>query len=775
MDSKSDGGKPPSKESRRKESQRLPGSRPGALPELGNKFGTFGGVFTPSLLTILGVIMFMRAGFVVGQSGILGAILILIVAKLITVFTSLSVSAISTNMQVRGGGAYFMISRVLGPEFGGAIGVALTFAQALSVPFYLLGFTEALVNTFTDLKPYFQYIAIGSGALLFLVAYVGAGWAIKAQYFIMAVLVASILVIFGGALVQFSPETFATNWLSDYTAVDAADPSKGNFNFWIIFAIYFPAVTGILAGVNMSGDLKNPGESIPKGTLYALGVSFVVYLVLTILAGGAFDRADLIDKPYQTLKDNALGGFGFLVAAGVVAATLSSALGSYLGAPRILQAVARDDILTFLKPFARGEGDGDEPRRALYLTGALTLAVLLWAGNESEGGALNIVASIITMFFLYTYGMTNLAAFIEAFGRNPSFRPRFRFFHWSTALLGFFGCLGVAILIDAIAAVAAAAILAGLLWYINTRSLETTFGDARRGFVFSSLRKNLLRLTAMEEDTKNWRPTILVFSGNPNSRETLVTYAVWLESGRGIVILANVLTGNIENAPQHRRRALGQLNEFCESKNILAFPVVAIEKDLRQTISLCLQTVSIGPIRPNIVMFGWSTDAQRFADLATYLRIARSLSMSLILIRDRGTSPAPTRKTIDVWWRGQKNGELMVLLAHLLGHNWEWVRSTVRVLRVVDDEAGREPARDALQNLLNAARVQAETVAVVSNGRSFTDLLYETSKNSHCVFLGFEIPEPDKIEQWHASYEKLLRGLPTTLLVSSTGVEDMFA
>lgn len=742
----------------------------------GNRLGTFGGVFTPSVLTILGVIMFLRAGFVVGEAGVLGAVAILVIAKAITVLTTLSVSAISTNTQVRGGGAYFMISRVLGAEFGGAIGLALFFAQALSVPFYILGFTEAVVKTYPHLAPNFQVIAFSAAALLFAVAYVGASWAIRTQYVIMVVLGAAIVITLGGVASEFSLETLSTNWAPDYTALDPEAAAGGeSYSFWVVFAIFFPAVTGILAGVNMSGDLKDPARSIPLGTFLAIGVSFLIYLALLVLCGGAFTRAELIARPYEVLQEHALGGprFGLMVAAGVFAASLSSALGSYLGAPRILQAVARDRILAPLRFFASGTAKGDEPRRALELTGIATVAVLLWAGNEAKGGALNAVAGIITMFFLYTYGMTNLAAFIEAFGKNPSFRPRFRFFHWTAALFGGLGCVGAALLIDPLMAVISLLLILGLLYYLKTRDLEASFGDARRGFVYTSVRKNLLRLRDMPEDPKNWRPTILVLSGNPASRETLVSYAVWLEAGRGIVLMANVLSGTVQQAPHRRRMAEKQLEDFCRTKGIEAFPVVAVGEDVRSSLSLLLQTVSLGPIRPNLAMFGWASAAEGFERQADLMRIATTSGMSLVVVQDRGVPDPGKPRRIDVWWRGRQNGELLLLLAHLLTRNWEWLQAEIRVLRMIDGEAGRIPAEEALQELIHAARVDAVAKAVLSSEEGLAAVIRSHSSDADCVILGFELPEPGGEVGFHAAFARLTADLPTTLLVRSSGRERL--
>ncbi len=445
---------------------------------------------------------------------------------------------------------------------------------------------------------------------------------------------------------------------------------------------------------------------------------------------------------------------GVMVAAGVFAASLSSALGSYLGAPRILQAVARDQILAPLRPFSQGAPKTDEPRRALELTGLITLAILLWAGNDASGGPLNAVAALITMFFLYTYGMTNLAAFIEAFGKNPSFRPRFRFFHWIFALLGGLGCVGAAFLIDAIAAVVSLLIILGLLWYLKTRELKASFGDARRGFVYTQVRKNLLRLRDMPEDPKNWRPTILVLSGNPASRETLVSYAGWLEAGRGIVLMANVLKGTVEQAGKRRAQAEKQLADFCSSKGIEAFPVVAVGPDVHTSLALLLQTASLGSIRPNLAMFGWTESGVGFGPLATLMRTADSSNMSQVILRDRGAPPSPgprqrkrtgPRRRLDVWWRGQANGELMLLLAHLITRNWEWVGAEIRVHRVVDSEKGLVPAAAALQELIDAARVRATAEAhVMSNDRTFAQILQETSAGASCVILGFELPPPGR-------------------------------
>lgn len=739
-----------------------------------NRFGTFAGVFTPAILTILGVIMFMRANFVVGQAGVIGALAILVTAKAITLLTSLSIAAVSTNIRVRGGGFYFLISRVLGMEFGGAIGITLFLALSLSVPFYILGFAEALVRSYPGLAPYFQAITLVTALVLFVIVFFGAGWAIKVQFFIMAFLFMAIVVFLGGALQHFSQATLLQNLLPEYTTVDLQGNADQYFTYWAVFAIYFPAVTGIASGVNMSGDLKEPGRSIPRGTLAAVGVGFLIYFTQILLGGGAYPREALIASPYELLHDNALFGWSILVTLGMVAATLSSAMGSYLGAPRVLQAVSRDRILHPLHLFSKGSRKGNEPRRALILTCIITIIVLLWAGNKTGGNALNAVAVLITMFFLYSYGMINLAAFIEDFGGNPSFRPQFRYFHWSTALVGGIGCVAVTILINWQASFIAILIIGLLLWYLKARRLRATFGDARRGFIYRQTRNNLLRLRRMPEDPKNWRPNILVFSGNPMGREEIVVYAAWLESRRGIVYLANVLVGNVMELAPRRPAAIAQLTRFCNEKNYAAFPVVVAAEKLEQGISMVLQASAIGPIRPNLAIFGWSGKMERRQNFIGELRTGSSLGMSLALIEAKGL-PAPEEpKRIDIWWRGQKNGALMLLLGFLLSENWEWENAVIRILRVVEKEEGREPAEKALQKLLDRARVDGEVKVVVSD-ESFTRVLHENSRDCTCVIMGFELPEPANEAEWHACYRSFLDNMPTTILVNSLGGEDLFA
>lgn len=734
-----------------------------------NQFGTFGGVFTPSILTILGAVMFMRAGFVTGQAGVGTMLVILLVSKLITLLTGLSISAISSNTRVRGGGAYFLISRSLGPEFGASIGLALFLAQALSVPFYVLAFAEALVTTRPHLKPDFMAIGFGVTAALFVINYVGSSWAIRAQYLILAALIGSVVVFLTGGALVFDTSTFAANWAPAYTGPE--------HNFWTSFAVFFPAVTGIMAGVNMSGDLKEPDRSIPTGTLAAIGVGALIYMLEIFVLGGSTPRATLIARPFESLLDVALFGWRDAVVMGVYAATLSSAIGSMMGAPRILQALARDGIFKAIEPFGEGTPQGDEPRKGLWLTLAMTLGVLVLAGDGSGGGALNLVASVLTMFFLFTYGMTNAAACIEHLSRNPSFRPRFRYFHWSTALAGGFGCFGAAFLINPLAAAAALALIVAIFFYVSRRVLDATFGDARRGFVYERVRMNLRQLASHPQHAKNWRPSTLVLTGNPANRLTLTSYAHWLAGGAGLVTLANVIVGDLHEQLQHRREMLAELDTFIRARELDAFADVHIAPSFEVGLAALMQSHSIGPIRPNMIVFGWSHDPERADWFGRHLRLVTELEMSQVILFDKGLperGPLGEPWRIDVWWRGLENGSLMVILAHLLTDNWAWRRARIRLLHLSAPDEDIEQVRQRMTRLVREGRLDAEIVIV--DHERIEDAVHEHSHDADLVMLGFRPPEDDESAgRFHSFYTALTERLPTTLLVCSAGEADLLS
>ena len=611
--------------------------RKSAATESAGFLGTLGGVFTPCTLTILGVIMFLRYGQVVGQSGLMYALIIVAFSKLITTVTTFSLSAISTNTKVEGGGAYFLISRSLGVEFGGAIGVIFFFAQAISVAMYVIGFSEAFRGTVTDAVDLWV-VASAVNLVVFICVFIGAGWTVKVQYFILAALLVSLVSFFLGAFQSFDPQLLSENWGSNYS--DGQD-------FFKMFALFFPAVTGIMAGANMSCDLKDPAKSIPSGTLWAILVTAIIYVAMAFMMAGTRTSAELTSS---NLIVNDISMWPILITVGVFAATISSALGSMMGAPRILQALARDNIFQSLKFFGAGSGKNNEPRRAIVLTFVLSQICILLAD-------LNTIAPLITMCFMITYGLINLATFYESITRNPSFRPRFKYSHWITSLAGAIGCIAVMMLIDWKWAMVSMVLMAGIHNWIGRREIEARWGDINSGLLFERTRKNLLKLEEQLYHPKNWRPIILALSGATWERPQVAVFGHWLTNGHGILLLGQVIHGDIENRVDRIQGQEELLHNFVQKQNLEAFPSVVAANNLGEGIESLVQCQGFGALRPNTVLVGWPTNDERSELFGKTLRTIESFNRSIIAVRlseqlSESDPWKPGAGTIDVWWRG---------------------------------------------------------------------------------------------------------------------------
>ena len=730
------------------------------------RFGTFGGVWTPSVLTILGVIMFMRAGYVVGHSGILYALLILLFSKMISGTTALSVSAIATNTEVGTGGNYFIISRSLGPVVGGTIGLMLFVSLAVAVSFYVIGFTEALISLFappgsellatleTARVP--QFISCGVIGLLFFLTFKGADVAMRAQYLILVVLLASVAAFLIGGVANFDAGQFADN----------SGPKEGSIGFWAAFAIFFPAVTGIESGANMSGDLRDPARSIPNGTLAAIAFTAVIYALLLLLLAGYTDAESLVKDPFGTLTKMSV--FGPLIVAGVFAATLSSALASFLGSPRILQAMGKDKILPQLEYFGAGFGPTQEPRRATVLTFGIAIAII-WMGG------LNVIAEIISMFFLISYGMINLSAFVEGRSGNPSFRPRFKFFGWPVAAAGALLCAIAMLKINETYAIISI-ILAALLFIWLRGRASGDWRHATRGFVFARTRANLLGLEALPEDPKNWRPILAVLTDDAARDVRMIEHAAWLESDRGLLSVIEVVEAPPGSDPRSRHELRVEreaaLRGLLGERRIRAFASCYVSEDKR--VDGLVQAYSMGALRPNTFMVTVPPPKEtgRRQWLAETTRAIAPMQASVVAYK--GARAATGEPRIDIWWHGQENGSLMALFAHLVQSQARWKTAKVRILRVVNSAEDHLLAEEELTQMVTAARIDM-SIEIVLSKRPVLELIAEWSQSSSLVFLGIAARDLDAFENMLASRDEMLAKLPTTLLVRSSGDCDLLA
>jgi amino acid transporter len=429
------------------------------------KFGT-APVFFTAISTILGAILFLRFGFAVGSIGFWGIILIILLGHLVTIPTALALSEIATNKRVEGGGEYFIISRSFGLNIGATIGIALYISQAISVAFYIIAFTEAFDFVFIRIDDPVQLMwvrkAISLGAMTILTLLIlkrGANMGVKVLYYVVAILGISLVMFFLGSTEFSEASTFSIR-TAELRNMD---------NFFVVFAIVFPAFTGMTAGVGLSGDLKKTSKSIPLGTTAGTLIGMLVYFFIVYKLASSASIEDLTNNQLIMAKI-AIGGV-FIIPLGLAASTISSALGSIMVAPRTLQALALDKAFPIKRLnfwVAKERIKDKEPINASIIT-------ILIAYVFVAVGDVNFVAEIISMFFMVTYGSLCLISFLNHFGASPSYRPSFRS-KWYLSLIGFIVAVWVMFKINTPYALTAFAFMTLIYLYINS------YHKTRKGF-----------------------------------------------------------------------------------------------------------------------------------------------------------------------------------------------------------------------------------------------------------------------------------------------------
>jgi len=687
-------------------------------------FGTFKGVFTPSILTILGVVMYLRLGWVLGNAGLVGTLVIVTLSSLVTFLTGLSIAATATNMRVGIGGAYYMISRSLGLLAGAAVGVPLYFAQALGVSFYVVGFAEALNATF----PQLPIVGIGVVALFALgaLAIASADLALRTQSFILGTIVFSLVCFFAGG----TPDA----GFGEAPALPAEFES-----FWVVFAVFFPAVTGIEAGVAMSGDLKEPEKSLPRGTLAAVGVGWIVYVAIPIVMAAWIPREVLLSDSMVMQK---VALWGPAIVAGVWGATLSSALGALLGAPRTLQALARDRVVP--QVLGRGHGPANEPRIATGITFAVALVGVL-------AGDLNAIAPVLSMFFLTSYCFLNLSAGIEGLIGSPSWRPAFKT-PWYVSMLGAVICLGIMLVLNTLATFGAAAVVGVVYYLTGRRQLTAWWGDVRRGILVLLARFAIYRLDKMPPDPRSWRPNFLVLTGAPKGRMHLVEFAHAVNHGGGFLTVAAIMPRSQATAPRVASME-DAISGYLDRLHIPALVEVHADDDVMAGASALVQSSGVGPLHPNTVILGISRRPERLEGYAKLIMLVHRLGRNLILMRTPDEGADIERGRVDVWWGGQRqNAGLMLALGYLLQTSDQWIGSTLRIQTIVTAEKEREHALNRLRALIVRGRIKAEPGVVLMDGRSPFELIGEASSAADLTLIGLRPPDENETVAAYAAY-----------------------
>eukprot|EP00943_MAST-04B_sp_MAST-4B-sp1_P000500 g500.t1 len=633
-----------------------------------DKFGMWDGVFARCLLNIFGVIMFLRVPWMVAYAGIFNSLLIIMISVSITGISATSLSAISTNGIVANGGAYYMISRSLGAQFGGAIGLMFYVANAVGCPMYLVGFAETIVgmndgNTLMVEGWDLQIVGVLSLLFICFICFAGLKYVVKFQLILLLILVLSIFAFIIGAFIPTLHDDYSAwtnvgsqnlwpDWNKEaaykgkdvngtfvelkcayqekgstnkimLNANDTLEKIDGTITFGAVLAVFFPAVTGIMAGANISGDLKDPSYAIPKGTNLALGVSTLVYILLAIIVGlvGVRSVPGLVkgtECPYGGIYHDYLfmakaSLWPPIIYAGIFGATLSSAIASLVGAPRILQAVAQDKLFPGLDIFAKGVGKGNEPIAAYLLTMAITVCCILI-------GDLNAIAPLITNFFMASYALTNLAVYEASASKSPGWRPTFKFYNKWLSLFGTFLCFGFMLFLNVWMSFFTVTI--GILLYIIVGRVapDVNWGSSGEGARYIIAYRSLRSLAATQQHVKNWRPQLLaiVNSEEASTKEEekvdngVIALLRDLRKGHGLAIVGAVLSN--ENSTSEvdggidpeallkiqTRRA--QLKLQLESCLVKGFAEVVHAKNVRQGVYSMLQVAGIGTMRPNTLI-----------------------------------------------------------------------------------------------------------------------------------------------------------------------------
>lgn len=736
------------------------------------KFGTFGGVFTPTLLTILGVIMYLREGWVIGNAGILGGLLIILLAFAITTATALSMSSITTNIRIGAGGAYAIIAQSLGLEIGGALGIPRYLSQALAVTLYVFGFRAGWQFFFPDHPA--LLVDLGVFLVIVAVAYVSASFAIRIQFLIMIVIAASLLSVAAAAVT--GSMTIPLDDVALWGQFDGA-PEDG-FNgttFWVVFAVFFPASTGIMAGANMSGDLEDPRRSIPRGTLAAIAVSLVVYLLLAVWLARTVPL-DELTRNYNAMIDNAY--WPSLVIAGLLGATFSSALASVVGAARILMAMGEHKVLPGGRWLSRRTAGG-EPRNALLVTMGIIVASIMLRD-------LNAIAPLVTMFFLVTYAMLNGILLVEQSLRLASFRPAMSV----PPLVPFVGLAGSVFAMFIIApslALVSVGIMVAFYALLVRRNLDAPFSDVRSGLFVSVAQWATTKIALLPgTQERAWTPSLLVPVATDDEARGSYSVLRSLLAPNGTARLMGVTDDADDVADdlplQHRLEEVA--DGFIDIGIHSTATIVRVPgTSFADGVTAGMQALRGTFFRPNGVFVRLSGDLGDGGDdgttlddaaLARIVREGERQQVGSLLWWPHPTTSLGQRRRVNVWIRERGpdwsigwdigNIDLSLLMAMQLVRNWD---ASLRLVMVVDDPADAGAARDFLADLVRLARVHTAEPIVLDG--AYVDALAAAPQADVSIF---GIPEHPRRAVLEAA---VARTRSSCLFVRDSGTESILA
>uniref|UniRef100_A0A4W5L884 Solute carrier family 12 member 5b n=1 Tax=Hucho hucho TaxID=62062 RepID=A0A4W5L884_9TELE len=808
--------------------------------------GTLMGVYLPCIQNIFGVILFLRMTWMVGIGGVIGSFIIVFMCCSTTMLTAISMSAIATNGVVPAGGSYYMISRSLGPEFGGAVGICFYLGTTFAGAMYILGSIELLLIYILPQAAIFKMEGLegaeaeaamlnnmrvyGTIVLSFMatVVFVGVKYVNKLALLFLACVILSILAVYAGVIkTAIEPPDFPVcmlgnrpliskgfdvcaktlesgngtvttklwkifcdtpflnatcdeyfsnnnvsfiqgipgvmsgilkeNLFGNYlekgnlvakigiATVEGPDETLTNSNryvladitsfFTLLVGIYFPSVTGIMAGSNRSGDLRDAQKSIPIGTIMAITTTSLVYMSAVVLFGACIDGVVLRDKFGEGVNGNLVIGTlawpsPWVIVIGSFFSTCGAGLQSLTGAPRLMQAISRDGVVPILRVFGHGKANG-EPTWALLLTACICEIGILIA-------SLDAVAPILSMFFLMCYMFVNLACALQTLLRTPNWRPRFKFYHWALSFLGMSLCLSLMFICSWFYAIVAMVIAGSIYKYIEFHGAEKEWGDGIRGISLSAARYALMRLDEGPAHTKNWRPQLLVLVSTDVEQNVeqprLLSLTNQLKAGKGLTIVGTALAGTyLENHPQ-AQRAEQSLRKLMETEKVKGFCQVTISSNMRDATSHLLQASGLGGLMHNTVLVSWprnwkqADDHQTWRDFIELVRETTAAHLALLVPKNIAAFPSNGERFseghIDVWWIVHDGGMLM-LLPFLLRQHKVWRKCRMRIFTVAQMDDNSIQMKKDLTTFLYHLRIDAEVEVVEMHDSDISAYTYE--------------------------------------------------
>ena len=729
-------------------------------------FGTMP-VFMATISTILGAILFLRFGYAIAHVGFWGVVGIIILGHVVTFATAMAVAEIATNQKVEGGGAYFMISRSFGLNIGAAIGIALFLAQAISVAFYVIAFAEAFHPVLAWLSEYYSYdfsdarfISIPAMVLLtILILTKGADLGVKTLYIVVAVLFVSILLFFVGSTDYVPPEGRL------YMTIENPD------TFFYVFTIIFPAFTGIAAGLGLSGDLKEPKKALPLGTLSATAFGMIVYFFIAYKLTMCADPYDLAN---DQLYMSQIAAWGPAIPLGLACATISSAIGSIMIAPRTLQALGKDQVFPFDNMnnyFAKVRGKNSEPFNGAVIT-CIIAFIFIGAGN------VNFVAEIISMFFMVTYGAICLVSFLEHFAGDPSYRPKFKS-RWYISLIGAICCFWLMFQMNLVYAIVSIALMVFIYIFITYfKSDQEGLASIFQGVIFQISRK--LQVFLQKKDTEEyakWRPAMVCISEDTFQRTGAFDLLNWIANKYGFGTYLHYIPGYLSKEKNaEAKKAVGQLIKRVQITNSNIFLDTIISPSFTTAIAQVIQLPGISGKDNNMLLFEFAkSDTTAVDKVLDNLALINAMEFDVCILgsSERGFG---YRSEIHIWITPTdiQNANLMIILGFILQGHRDWHKSTIKIMAMAQKDQLLDQKKELLDKIdegrLPISKKNLEFIAT-EKGREFEDLVNEKSVNADITIVGFN---DETVVERGSSLFYQFDNLSNVLFVNSNHTIDLY-